>query len=91
MAESRALPNLASFFLSGMTRWLSSDWLAVHGHWVLVAETFWDPMPFAARAHRAIRRRDFHAAPRQAVLGDCLRLNLELGGRIRPGHRTDRR
>lgn len=43
MASSGALPNLASLFLAAMTRRLCADWLAAHGHGVLLAETFCDP------------------------------------------------
>ena len=46
-------PNLASFFLSRMTDRLADDWLAVHGHKVLLAETFCDPKQFAGTMYRA--------------------------------------
>jgi len=46
-------PNLASRFLSLMTRRLSADWLAAHGHCVLLAETFCDPALFPGTMYRA--------------------------------------
>lgn len=47
------LPNLASRVLSlNLTR-LSADWQAVHGHPVLLAETFVDPDRFTAACYRA--------------------------------------
>ena len=36
-----------------MTRRLADDWLAAHGHRVLVAETFCDPQRFAGTMYRA--------------------------------------
>ena len=53
MSEPGVLPNLASFFLAAMTRRLGADWLAVHGHRVLVAETFCDPQRFTGAMYRA--------------------------------------
>ena len=53
LAEPRALPRLASFFLAAMTRRLADDWLAVRGHRVLVAETFCDPSRFAGTMCKA--------------------------------------
>ncbi len=53
LAEPGVLPNLASMFLAGMTRRLADDWLAAHGHRVLVAETFCDPARFAGTMYRA--------------------------------------
>ncbi len=58
MAEPGALPNLASFFLAAMTRRLADDWLAAHGHRVLVAETFCDPERFDGAMYRASGWRD---------------------------------
>jgi len=46
-------PNLASRFLSLMTRRLSDDWLAAHGHRVLLAETFCAPALFPGTMYRA--------------------------------------
>ena len=46
-------PNLASFFLARMTRRLADDWLEVHGHRVLLAETFCDPEHFAGTMYKA--------------------------------------
>ena len=46
-------PNLASRFLSRVTRRLSDGWLDAHGHGVLVAETFRDPEPFPGTMYRA--------------------------------------
>ena len=53
LAELRALPRLASFFLAAMTRRLGDDWLAVRGHRALVAETFCDPSRFAGTMRKA--------------------------------------
>ncbi len=53
LAEPGTFPNLASRFLAGMTRRLADDWLAAHGHRVLVAETFCDPKRFAGTMYRA--------------------------------------
>ncbi len=58
MSEPGALPNLASFFLAAMTRRLAADWRAVHGHGVLVAETFCDPERFGGTMYRAAGWRD---------------------------------
>ena len=46
-------PNLASRFLSLMTRRLSADWLAAHGHRVLLAETFCAPALFPGTMYGA--------------------------------------
>ena len=53
LAEPGVFPNLASLFLSRMTGRLADDWLAVHGHTVLLAETFCDPALFAGTMYRA--------------------------------------
>ncbi len=58
MSEPGALPNLASFFLAAMTRRLAADWLAAHGHRVLVAETFCDPERFSGAMCRGSGWRD---------------------------------
>lgn len=47
------IPNLASKTLALNTKRLSSDWHAVYGHAVLVAETFVDPGRFAGTSYRA--------------------------------------
>ncbi|MDO9065618.1 MAG: ISAs1 family transposase, partial [Chloroflexota bacterium] len=43
LAERAHYPNLASHLLARCTRRLPADWLAAHGHTVLVAESFVDP------------------------------------------------
>ena len=43
LAERAHYPNLASHLLACCTRRLPADWLAAHGHTVLVAESFVDP------------------------------------------------
>ena len=53
LSEPGVLPNFASFFLARMTRRLADDWLAAHGHRVLLAETFCDPGRFAGTMYRA--------------------------------------
>ncbi len=53
LSEPGVFPNLASFFLAGMTRRLADDWLAAHGHRVLLAETFCDPARFSGTMYRA--------------------------------------
>ena len=53
LADPGVLPNLASFFLAGMTRRLAGDWLEAHGHRVLLAETFCDPERFAGAMCKA--------------------------------------
>ena len=45
--------NLASFFLSTMTRRLAADWQKIYGHGVLIAETFCDPEQFAGTMYQA--------------------------------------
>ena len=47
------LPNLASRVLGLNLRRLSSDWETIHGHEVLVAETFVDPRRFSGTCYRA--------------------------------------
>jgi len=47
------VPNLASKILSLNTRRLASDWKAVYGHPVVLAETFVDPKRFAGTCYRA--------------------------------------
>jgi hypothetical protein len=46
-------PNLASRVLSLNLRRLSADWRAVHGHELLLAETFVDPQRFTGACYRA--------------------------------------
>lgn len=46
-------PNLASQVLGVCTRRLSEDWQAVHGHGLLLAETFVDPQRFQGTCYRA--------------------------------------
>ena len=46
-------PNLASRALSAMTRRLSADWAAEHGHPLLMAETFVDPSRFSGGMYAA--------------------------------------
>ena len=53
LADPGALPNLASFFLAGMTRRLSGDWLSVHGHGIVMTETFCDPELYSGAMYRA--------------------------------------
>ena len=48
-----AFPNLASRALAAMTRRLSADWEAEHGHALLVAETFVDPSRFGGGMYAA--------------------------------------
>ena len=45
--------NLASQVLGANLRRLSSDWQAVHGHGLVLAETFIDPARFAGTCYRA--------------------------------------
>ena len=46
-------PNLASQILSLNLRRLSSDWMAVYGHPIVLAETFVDPKRFRGTCYRA--------------------------------------
>ena len=48
-----AAPRLASRVLGLALRRLPGDWLALHGHAVLLAETFVDPARFAGTCYRA--------------------------------------
>lgn len=48
-----AVPNLASRILGANLRRLSTDWEAVYGHRVLLAETFVDTSRFAGTCYRA--------------------------------------
>lgn len=45
--------NLASRILSANLKRLSADWRAIHGHPLLLAETFIDPARFAGTCYRA--------------------------------------
>ena len=47
------IENLASRVLSLATRRLSSDWQAVHGHPVVLVETFVDPAQFVGTCYKA--------------------------------------
>ena len=47
------IPNLASRILALNTRRLSGDWKQVHGHPVLLVETFVDPSRFAGTCYKA--------------------------------------
>lgn len=47
------LPNLASRVLSLNLKRLSDDWQTVHGHELLLAETFVDPQRFTGACYRA--------------------------------------
>ena len=53
LAEPQAVPNLASRVLAMSTRRLAEDWRAVHGHPVVLAETFVDPARFPGTCYRA--------------------------------------
>ena len=46
-------PNLASHLLARCTRRLATDWLAAHGHTVLVAESFVDPERYEGTCYNA--------------------------------------
>ena len=46
-------PNLASYFLSSMTRRLSEDWMERYGHGLLLAESFVDPRHFDGAMYKA--------------------------------------
>ena len=46
-------PNLASYFLSAMTRRLSADWAKRYGHGLLMAESFVDPRHFSGAMYKA--------------------------------------
>ena len=53
LAERAHYPNLASHLLARCTRRLADDWLAVHGHTVLVAESFVDPALYEGTCYKA--------------------------------------
>jgi len=53
LAERAHYPNLASHLLARCTRRLADDWLAAHGHTVLVAESFVDPDMYEGTCHKA--------------------------------------
>ena len=53
LTERNHYPNLASHLLARCTRRLAADWLAAHGHTVLVAESFVDPDQFEGTCYRA--------------------------------------
>ena len=46
-------PNLASHLLANCTRRLADDWVAGHGHTVLVAESFVDPERYEGTCYKA--------------------------------------
>ena len=46
-------PNLASYFLSAMTRRLSEDWIERYGHGLLLGESFVDPRHFDGAMYKA--------------------------------------
>jgi len=53
LLSKQAVPNLASRVLAQSVRRLASDWQAVHGQPVVLAETFVDPRHFAGTCYRA--------------------------------------
>lgn len=53
LTERHHYPNLASHLLARCTRRLPADWLAAHGHTVLVAESFVDPERFEGTCYKA--------------------------------------
>jgi hypothetical protein len=53
LCERATYPNLASHLLARCTRRLADDWLAAHGHTVLVAETFVDPARYEGTCYKA--------------------------------------
>lgn len=53
LVAAQAVPNLASRVLAMSTRRLAEDWRAVHGHPVVLAETFVDPARFPGTCYRA--------------------------------------
>ncbi len=53
LTEAEAAPNLASRVLAQCVRRLSADWQAVHGHPVVLAETFVDGARFPGTCYRA--------------------------------------
>ena len=93
LADRGVLPDLASSFLTAMTRRLADAWLPVHGHRALLAETFVDPARFRGSMYRAAgwlelgrtkgfarcngRYTDLHGAPK-SILVPPLRRTLML-------------
>ncbi len=53
LGKAGEFPNLASFFLSSMTRRLSDDWREHYGHGLLLAESFVDPRHFDGAMYKA--------------------------------------
>jgi hypothetical protein len=53
LVDPHAVPNLASRVLAMSVRRLAEDWRAVHGHPVVLAETFVDPARFPGTCYRA--------------------------------------
>lgn len=53
LTERAHSPNLASHVLAGCTRRLPDDWVAGHGHPVLVAESFVDPAKYEGTCYKA--------------------------------------
>lgn len=53
LCERATYPNLASHLLARCTRRLADDWLAAHGHTVLVAESFVDPERYEGTCYKA--------------------------------------
>ena len=53
LGKAGEFPNLASYFLSSMTRRLSDDWREHYGHGLLMAESFVDPRHFNGAMYKA--------------------------------------
>jgi hypothetical protein len=53
LIERNQYPNLASHLLAHCTRRLAADWLAAHGHTVLVVESFVDPERYEGTCYKA--------------------------------------
>lgn len=53
LGEAGKFPNLASHFLSCMTKRLSEDWMEHYGHGLLLAESFVDPAHFDGAMYKA--------------------------------------
>jgi len=53
LAERAHYPNLASHLLARCTRCLADDWVAAHGHTVLIAESFVDPERYEGTCYKA--------------------------------------
>lgn len=53
LAERAHYPNLASHLLARCTRRLADDWLAAHGHTVVLAESFVDPERYEGTCYKA--------------------------------------